>query len=80
MQRRFSFVQRSWKESTESEVEKMIEILEMHDATPEERKELEEQARKFEEKFKKKTPYERTKAKVYATGNKWAIENFNATH
>lgn len=26
------------------------------------------------------TPYERTRAAVYATGNKWAIENFNATH
>lgn len=25
-------------------------------------------------------PYQRTKAQVYATGNKWAIENFNATH
>lgn len=24
--------------------------------------------------------YERTKAQVYATGNKWAIENFEATH
>ena len=24
--------------------------------------------------------YERTKAQVYATGNKWAIENFHATH
>jgi len=24
--------------------------------------------------------YERTKNAVYATGNKWAIENFNATH
>lgn len=24
--------------------------------------------------------YDRTKAKVYATGNKWAIENFEATH
>lgn len=24
--------------------------------------------------------YERTRAMVYATGNKWAIENFNATH
>lgn len=24
--------------------------------------------------------YERTKAHVYATGNKWAIENFHATH
>ena len=26
------------------------------------------------------SPYQRTKAQVYATGNKWAIENFNATH
>lgn len=26
------------------------------------------------------TMYERTKAQVYATGNKWAIENFHATH
>ncbi len=24
--------------------------------------------------------YDRTKAQVYATGNKWAIENFHATH
>lgn len=26
------------------------------------------------------THYERTKTQVYATGNKWAIENFEATH
>ena len=26
------------------------------------------------------SPYERTRAAVYATGNRWAIENFNATH
>lgn len=26
------------------------------------------------------SPYERTMAAVYATGNRWAIENFNATH
>ena len=26
------------------------------------------------------SPYERTRRMVYATGNKWAIENFNATH
>ena len=24
--------------------------------------------------------YDRTKAQIEATGNKWAIENFNATH
>ena len=29
---------------------------------------------------KKPSVYEKTKAQVYATGNKWAIENFNATH
>lgn len=29
---------------------------------------------------KRLSPYERTRAQVYATGNKWAIENFNATH
>ena len=27
-----------------------------------------------------RTPYERTRAQVYATGNKWQIENFEATH
>lgn len=26
------------------------------------------------------SPYERTRTAVYATGNRWAIENFNATH
>lgn len=26
------------------------------------------------------TPQEKTKARVMASGNKWAIENFNATH
>lgn len=25
-------------------------------------------------------PAERTRRSVYATGNRWAIENFNATH
>lgn len=26
------------------------------------------------------SPQERTRVAVYATGNRWAIENFNATH
>ena len=30
--------------------------------------------------YYKTSAYERTKAQVYATGNKWAIENFHATH
>ena len=29
---------------------------------------------------KRQTPQERTRNAVYATGNKWAIENFEATH
>ena len=28
----------------------------------------------------KLSPYERTRQQVYASGNKWAIENFEATH
>lgn len=32
------------------------------------------------ESVRRQTPYERTRAAVYATGNKWAIENFEATH
>ena len=32
------------------------------------------------ESQRRMSPYERTKAAVYATGNKWAIENFHATH
>lgn len=34
----------------------------------------------IKKQFRRQTPYERTRAAVYATGNKWAIENFNATH
>lgn len=45
--------------------------------------EIEEERR--EEEAKKEhtvrlSPYERTRRAVYATGNRWAIENFNATH
>jgi len=28
----------------------------------------------------RQSAYDRTKGMVYATGNKWAIENFHATH
>ena len=30
--------------------------------------------------YHRESMYERTKREVYATGNKWAIENFHATH
>ena len=55
------------------------DVKEIEDATPEE-------CAKLGIPYKKKkrpvraTPYERTRAEVYATGNKWAIENFEATH
>lgn len=32
------------------------------------------------ERVPRQSAYERTKSQVYATGNKWAIENFHATH
>ena len=63
-------------------------VKDISDATPEE---LEKLGIKKQEipgvlhQRRKKTqrtmdPQERTKASVYATGNKWAIENFEATH
>ena len=36
--------------------------------------------RETESNKKPRSMYEREKARVYATGNKWAIENFHATH
>ena len=45
--------------------------------------EIEEEKRENEVKKTHTTrlsPYERTRRAVYATGNRWAIENFNATH
>lgn len=41
---------------------------------------LKEQEEMEAESAYKPSPYERAKARVYATGNKWAIENWNATH
>lgn len=32
------------------------------------------------QEVRKPSPQERTRQAVYATGNKWAIENFKATH
>ena len=66
----------------------MIEILDMKDvkdATPEELEELRQKGfipAAGERRISSKTPgpYERTRAQVGATGNKWAMENFYATH
>lgn len=66
----------------------MIEIVsvkDIKDASPEEladlrRKGLLPAAKPRRISGKPFSPYERTRAQVMATGNKWAMENFNATH
>ena len=60
----------------------MIEILGVREGS---REEVERIARRQEGagrtgKVQRHDPYQKTKAAVYATGNKWAIENFEATH
>lgn len=42
--------------------------------------EIMEQEKTDQKKTRPMSPYERTRAAVYATGNRWAIENFKATH
>ena len=39
-----------------------------------------ERERDLRDARRRMTPYERTRAMVYATGNRWQIENFEATH
>lgn len=44
-------------------------------------KEALEDFKNYHQSNKGKTnPYERTRQRVYGSGNKWAIENFEATH
>lgn len=42
--------------------------------------EIMEQEKTDQKKTRPMSPYERTRAAVYATGNRWSIENFKATH
>jgi len=66
----------------------MIEILavkDVKDATPTELAELRRKGFLPVTESKRisgrsLSPYERTSAQVMATGNRWAMENFNATH
>lgn len=59
----------------------MIEVISMRDATPEEIKEYNRKDQAKNEAIKRRmAPAERTRAQVYATGNRWATENFEATH
>ena len=62
-----------------SDIIKQLESIEK--AEKEKEKEKEKERIKAEKSYTRPlTPYERTRRVVYATGNKWAIENFNATH
>ena len=66
----------------------MIEIIsvkDIKDATPEELANLRRKGLLPAEETKRTSartlsPYERTRAQVAATGNRWAMENFIATH
>lgn len=66
----------------------MIEILsvkDVKDATPTELAELRRKGflpvtESKRISGKSLSPYERTRAQVMATGNRWAMENFSATH
>lgn len=66
----------------------MIEIIsvkDIKDATPEELADLRRKGffpatKPGKISRKSLSPYERTRAQVMATGNKGAMENFNATH
>lgn len=66
----------------------MIEIIsvkDIKDATPEELDNLRRKGLLPAEETRRMPgrslgPYERTRAQVVATGNRWAMENFIATH
>ena len=66
----------------------MIEIVsvkDIKDATPEELANLRRKGLLPAEETRRipartLSPYERTRAQVAATGNRWAMENFIATH
>lgn len=66
----------------------MIEIVsvkDVKDATPEELANLRRKGLLPAEETRRTSvstlsPYERTRAQVAATGNRWAMENFIATH
>jgi hypothetical protein len=59
----------------------MIEVLEVKDISKATLEELEDLRKKgFITDMRRSSPQERTRAAVMATGNRWAMENFNATH
>ena len=55
------------------------DVKDVTEAAPDEERE-EPATRERARCHRKPDPYERTRAAVYASGNRWAIENFEATH
>ena len=72
------------KEYFEITEEKAIQIIDRNDFSDKAIAKMESSNEKMEwlrnDARLNRNLYERRKAQVYATGNKWAIENFNATH
>lgn len=72
------------KEYFEITEEKAIQIIDRNDFSDKAIAKMESSNEKMEwlrnDAKLNRNLYERRKAQVYATGNKWAIENFNATH
>ena len=66
----------SYETDKADELIKQLESLKRNEPKPEVKEEVE-----AEKPYTRRlTPYERCRNAVYATGNRWAIENWNATH
>lgn len=63
---------------TEEDMEKAIELF--TEINKDIQIEIKLKVNEIQNKPKRPDPYTRNKMSVYATGNKWAIENWNATH
>ena len=67
--------------STTYETNNANEIIKQLESIKEDETEQKIETKEVEKEYVKPlTPYERCRNSVYATGNRWAIENFNATH
>lgn len=77
------FSERDWKILTNDDEEEEVEDIAMYKTCPYCGANLDPAEKcncKEKKASSKMTPYEKHYAKVLATGNKWAIENFKETH
>lgn len=63
---------------TEEDMEKAVELF--TEMNKDIQVEIKLKVNEIQDKPKRPDPYTRNKMAVYSTGNKWAIENWNATH